>query len=134
MKGKSFLDYIQSLLQLVRHAVTLYKSAEASNFSDDISACASQWMFGGNEDQQMVCNVLEQVDNVKNGFDDEKWAAVIDRWKQSALALLKVWSTVDNVAVNTAKNAFADRLALWESCIYNRDHQWKISGQECTVG
>ena len=67
-------------------------------------------------------------------FDDEKWAAVIDCWKQSAPVLLKVWRTIDNVVVNTVKNAFADRLALWESCIYNRGHQWKINGQECTVG
>ena len=117
VKGKTFLDYIKSLLHLVQHAVTLYKSAEASNFSDDISAHASQWMLGGNEDQKLVCNVLEQVDNVKNGFDDEKWAAVIERWKQLAPALLKVWSTIDNVVVTRVKHAFAERLALWESRI-----------------
>ena len=41
VKGKSFVDYVKSLLQLVQHAVVLYKSVEASSFSDDISAHAA---------------------------------------------------------------------------------------------
>ena len=117
VKGKAFLEHSNSLLQFVQHSVTLYESSGASNFSDNISARAARWMLGGNEDQKLICNILGQVDKVKHGFDDEKWATVTAKWKQIVPALGKVWNTTDNVVVTTTKNAFASRLAVWESNI-----------------
>ena len=79
VQGKQFHDYFKSLLQFVQHAVTLYKSAQTHN---DITAHASQCILGDNvEQKKLVCNVLEAIANVKNGFGDGEWAVVSECWK-----------------------------------------------------
>ena len=77
VKGKSYLDYGKSLLQFVQSTEALCKSAHLKSFSDNIADLASQWMLGGNVEQKLVCNVLEAVGNVKNGFDDGRWSLIL---------------------------------------------------------
>jgi len=114
--SKSFLGYTKILLQLVQHAVALYRSVGASSFSDDISAHAARWMVGQDvESQKLICNVISEVYNVKKGFDDAKWEAVTDRWGKLAPALLLVWNTIDKAVVTTVKDSFQDRLMLWST-------------------
>ena len=67
------------------------------------------------ESQKLVYNVISEVYNVKSGFNDARWAVVMDRWGTLALALLTVWHTIDKAVIATAKNAFPNRFTVWST-------------------
>ena len=94
----------------------LYKSVEASSFSDDIPTHVARWMAGQTVDsKKLVRNAISEVYSVKDGFDDAKWDAVATRWSTMAPALLEAWNTIDTVAVTTVKGSFQDRFVIWST-------------------
>ena len=73
-------------------------------------------MVGQNvESERLVCNVISEVYNAKNGLDNAKWDAVTTKWRTTAPGLLELWNTIDKVVVTTAKDSFQDRFMIWST-------------------